>query len=166
VCLKIVAQLPGRNKYIIKKLVCLKIPGLCLMEDLADVVDRLLDGFGPLWLVPAPQTPRLPSTSWWSDHHLLLGELVDCRGEVVLLSTTSTMLTASKAAAMYKYNGSPELPVLAGTQVAVSTLERLVLPLRSKKMDLISAIAGRKGSALSASLEMKRLRAASDPASF
>jgi hypothetical protein len=79
---------------------------------------------------------------------------------------TSTMLTASKAAAMYKYNGSPELPVLAGTQVAVSTLERLVLPLRSKKMDLISAIAGRKGSALSASLEMKRLRAASDPASF
>jgi hypothetical protein len=47
VCLEIVAQLPGRNKYSINKLVRLKIPGLCLMEDLADVVDRLLYGLDP-----------------------------------------------------------------------------------------------------------------------
>jgi hypothetical protein len=44
VCLKIVAQLPGRNKYSIDKLVLLKVPGLCLMEDFANVVDWLLDG--------------------------------------------------------------------------------------------------------------------------
>jgi hypothetical protein len=53
------------------------------------------------------------------------------------------MLTTSKAAAMYKYNGSPalELLVLAGTQGAALTLERLVLPLRFKRMDRTSAIA-------------------------
>jgi hypothetical protein len=39
-----VAELPGRNKYSIKELMCLRIPGLCLMEDLTDVIDRLLDG--------------------------------------------------------------------------------------------------------------------------
>jgi hypothetical protein len=39
VCLKIVAQFSGRNKYSIDKLVRLKVPGLCLMEDFADVVD-------------------------------------------------------------------------------------------------------------------------------
>jgi hypothetical protein len=44
VCLKIVAQLPGRNKYSIDKLVRLKVPGLCLMEDFIDIVDWLLDG--------------------------------------------------------------------------------------------------------------------------
>jgi hypothetical protein len=37
--LKIGAQLPGRNKYSLDKLVHLKVPGLCLMEDFADVVD-------------------------------------------------------------------------------------------------------------------------------
>jgi hypothetical protein len=47
VCLKIVAQLPGRNKYIIDKLVRIKLPDLCLMEDFADVVDWLLDGLDP-----------------------------------------------------------------------------------------------------------------------
>ena len=41
------AQHPGRNKYSIDKLVRLKVPGLCLMEDLADVVDWLLDGSDP-----------------------------------------------------------------------------------------------------------------------
>ena len=41
------AQLPGHNKYSIDKLVRLKVPGLCLMEDLADVVDWLLDGSDP-----------------------------------------------------------------------------------------------------------------------
>jgi hypothetical protein len=53
------------------------------------------------------------------------------------------MLTASVAVAMYKYNGSLalELPVLVRTQGVVSTLERLVLPLRSKRMARISAIA-------------------------
>jgi hypothetical protein len=47
VCLKIVAQPPGRNKYSIEKLVHLKVPGLHLMEDLADVVDRPLYGPDP-----------------------------------------------------------------------------------------------------------------------
>jgi hypothetical protein len=46
-CLEIVAQLPGRNKYNIEKLVCLKVPGLCIMEDLADVVDRPLNSSDP-----------------------------------------------------------------------------------------------------------------------
>ena len=46
-CLEIVAQLPGRNKHNIEKLVRLKVPGLRLMEDLADVVDRLMDGPDP-----------------------------------------------------------------------------------------------------------------------
>jgi hypothetical protein len=56
VCLKIVAQLPGRNKYNIDKLVRLKVPGLCLVEDLADVVYQLLDGSDPCgW----PQVLRL-----------------------------------------------------------------------------------------------------------
>jgi hypothetical protein len=47
VCLEIVVQLPGRNKYNIEELVRLKVPGLCLMEDLADVVDRPLNGPDP-----------------------------------------------------------------------------------------------------------------------
>jgi hypothetical protein len=46
-CLEIVAQLPGRDKHIIDKLVRLEVPGLCLMEDLADVVDRPLYGSDP-----------------------------------------------------------------------------------------------------------------------
>jgi hypothetical protein len=47
VCLEIVAELPGCNKHNIEKFVRLKILGLCLMEDLADIVDRLLDGSDP-----------------------------------------------------------------------------------------------------------------------
>jgi hypothetical protein len=47
VCLKIVAQLPGFNKYGIDKLVRLKVPGLRLMEDFADIVDWLLDDSDP-----------------------------------------------------------------------------------------------------------------------
>jgi hypothetical protein len=47
VCLEIVAQLPGRNKHSIEKFVHLKVPGLRLMEDLADVVDRPLNGLNP-----------------------------------------------------------------------------------------------------------------------
>src|SRR6185369_16879355 len=47
VCLKVVAQFTGCNKYGIDKLMRLKIPGLCLMEDFADVVDWLLDGPDP-----------------------------------------------------------------------------------------------------------------------
>jgi hypothetical protein len=41
--LEIMMELPGRNEYSIKELVRLKIPSLCLMKDLTDVVDRLLD---------------------------------------------------------------------------------------------------------------------------
>jgi hypothetical protein len=42
--LEIMAELPRRNEYSIEELMHLGIPGLCLMKDLADVVDRLLDG--------------------------------------------------------------------------------------------------------------------------
>jgi hypothetical protein len=39
-----VAQLPGRNKHNIEKFVRLKVLGLRLVEDLADVVDQPLNG--------------------------------------------------------------------------------------------------------------------------
>jgi hypothetical protein len=41
--LKIVMESPGRNENGVKELMRLRIPGFCLMKDLADVVDRLLD---------------------------------------------------------------------------------------------------------------------------
>jgi hypothetical protein len=41
--LKIMAKLPGCNEYSIKKLMRLRIPGLCFMKDLTDIVDQLLD---------------------------------------------------------------------------------------------------------------------------
>jgi hypothetical protein len=78
-------QLLGRNKHSIEKFVRLKVPGLRLVEDLADVVDRPLDG---------PDPAAGPESS---------GSRPSC----AVLFTTSTMLTASAAAAMYKYNGSP-----------------------------------------------------------
>jgi hypothetical protein len=44
--LEIMTQLPGRDQHGIEKFVCLEVPGFCLVEDLADVVDRLLDSPG------------------------------------------------------------------------------------------------------------------------
>jgi hypothetical protein len=41
--LEIVTELPGRNEYSIKELMSLRIPSLCLMKDLANIVDWLLD---------------------------------------------------------------------------------------------------------------------------
>ena len=41
------AQFPGCNKNSVNELMHLKIPGSCLMDDFADVVDRLLDGLNP-----------------------------------------------------------------------------------------------------------------------
>jgi hypothetical protein len=41
--LKIVMEFSGCNEYSIKELMRLGIPGLCLMKDLANMVDRLLD---------------------------------------------------------------------------------------------------------------------------
>jgi hypothetical protein len=41
--LEIVMEFSGRNENSIKDFMRLRIPGLCLMKDLADVVDRLLD---------------------------------------------------------------------------------------------------------------------------
>jgi hypothetical protein len=35
-------QLPGHNKHSIEKFVCLKVPSLCFMEDLADVTPQVL----------------------------------------------------------------------------------------------------------------------------
>jgi hypothetical protein len=42
-CLEIMTELPGCNEYSIKELMRLRIPGLCFMKDLANVVDWLLD---------------------------------------------------------------------------------------------------------------------------
>jgi hypothetical protein len=42
--LEIMAELSRRNEYSIKELMRLGMPGLCFMQDLADVVDWLLDG--------------------------------------------------------------------------------------------------------------------------
>jgi hypothetical protein len=41
--LEIVMEFPGCNENGIKELMHLRIPGFCLMKDLADVVDWLLD---------------------------------------------------------------------------------------------------------------------------
>ena len=61
------AQFPGHNKYSIDKLMRLKIPGLCLVEDFADVVDWLLDGSDPGTGSGSPLSttsgPRAPSGS-------------------------------------------------------------------------------------------------------
>jgi hypothetical protein len=43
--LEIMIELPRRNEYSIKELMRLRIPSLCFMKDLANVVDRLLDIF-------------------------------------------------------------------------------------------------------------------------
>jgi hypothetical protein len=65
--LEIVMEFPGRNEYGIKELMRLRIPGLCLMKDLADVVDRLLDSpdsaswtgsFCLCWGLAGPQVAR------------------------------------------------------------------------------------------------------------
>jgi hypothetical protein len=62
--LEIMAELQGRNEYSIKKLMRLRISGLCFMKDLTDVVDRLLDSLdfasetGPFslsWGLAGPQ---------------------------------------------------------------------------------------------------------------
>jgi hypothetical protein len=45
--LEIVTEFPGRNEYSIKELMRLRIPGLCFIKDLADVVDLLMDGSDP-----------------------------------------------------------------------------------------------------------------------
>jgi hypothetical protein len=42
--LEIVMEFPRRNEYSIKELMRLRIPGLCFVKDLTDIVDRLLDG--------------------------------------------------------------------------------------------------------------------------
>ena len=67
-------RFPRRNKYGIDKLMRLKIPGLCLVEDFADIVDWPLDGPGTDHRVRALTTgsgsplsttsgPRAPSGS-------------------------------------------------------------------------------------------------------
>jgi hypothetical protein len=64
--LEIVMEFPGRNENGIKEFIHLRIPGFCLMKDLADVVDRLLDSldfacrtgsFCLSWDAPDPRSP-------------------------------------------------------------------------------------------------------------
>ena len=45
--MQIMVQLPGRDKHSIEEFVRLKVPGFRLMKDLADIVDRPLDGSDP-----------------------------------------------------------------------------------------------------------------------
>jgi hypothetical protein len=65
--MEIVTEFPGRNKNSIKELMRLRIPCLCFMKDLADVVDRLLYGldsasrtgsFSLDWGLARPQVSR------------------------------------------------------------------------------------------------------------
>jgi hypothetical protein len=42
--LKVMAEFPRRNEYGIKKLMLFRIPGLCLVKDLTDVVNWFLNG--------------------------------------------------------------------------------------------------------------------------
>jgi hypothetical protein len=81
-CLKIVAQLPRCDKYSIDKLVRLEVPGLCLVEDFADVVDRPLEGSDPCSLSRAPRLLAFchrcdgrTTTFSQGDLSVLLGEL-------------------------------------------------------------------------------------------
>jgi hypothetical protein len=78
--LEIMAKLPGHYEYSIKELMRLGIPGLGFMQDLADVVDQLLDGLdfssgtGPFslrwgfsgpqvfWLFPRSGSGRIPQS--------------------------------------------------------------------------------------------------------
>jgi hypothetical protein len=83
-CLEIMAQLPGRDQHNIEEFVHLRITGFRLTKDLADVVDWLLN-------IQTPVADPESSGSWPTG---------------AVLSMTSTMLTTSVAAAMYKYSGS------------------------------------------------------------
>jgi hypothetical protein len=47
VSFEVVTQLPGGDEDCIKQLVDLQVPGLGLVEDLADIVHRTLDGPDP-----------------------------------------------------------------------------------------------------------------------
>jgi hypothetical protein len=124
--------------------VCLEVPDLRFMEDLADVINRLLDSLG-----------------------------ARCRFQVlrslcVALSMTNTMLTASAAAAMYRHCGSPGFGATRiGREVRCcfnSQKARSASSVQVKGPDFHRSL--KKGSALSTNLEMKRLRAARDPTSF
>jgi hypothetical protein len=125
---------------------CLEVPDLRFMEDLADVINWFLDG------------PGVDAGSEFSGL---------CPSGVAL-STTNTMLTASVAAAMYKYNVSPgsgatriDREVMCCFNSWKACSASLV---QAKGPDFRRSL--KKGRALSASLEMKRLRAAKDPISF
>src|SRR6185437_1572482 len=85
-----------------------------------------------------------------------------------VLSATSTMLTASADAVRYRNNGSPgsgatntgsEVRCCFSSWKACSTYS-----VQENGPDLLNSL--KKGRALSASLDMKQLRAARDPVSF
>jgi hypothetical protein len=78
------------------------------------------------------------------------------------------MLTASATAAMYKYSGSSGFGATnigKDTKCCFSSWKACsASSVQEKDPDFRSSL--KKGSALSANLEMKQLRAASDPVSF
>jgi hypothetical protein len=95
-------------------------------------------------MVRTPVAGPEPSGSWFS---------------YAVLSTTSTMLTTSTAAAMYKYNGSPgsgATSIGRDTRCCFNSWKACSSSLvQENGLDFRNSL--KKGSALSASLEMKRL---------
>jgi hypothetical protein len=104
-------------------------------------------------MVQTPVAGPEPSGSWSS---------------CAVLSTTSTMLIASAAAAMYKYNGSPgsgATSIGRDTRCCFNSWKACsASSVQENGPDFRNSL--KKGSALSASLKMKWLRVANDPASF
>jgi hypothetical protein len=104
-------------------------------------------------MVQTPVAGPEPSGSWSS---------------CAVLLTTSTMLTASTATTMYKYNGSlgsGATSIGRDTRCCFNSWKACsASSVQENRPDFCNSL--KKGSALSASLEMKRLRAANDPVSL
>jgi hypothetical protein len=187
--LEIVAELPGCNEYSIMELMRLGIPSLCLVQDLADVVDRLLDGpesvtrTGPFSLSgdsPAPRPSgsfpgRDPAGSPEAGSVVTLvvvgpppppgGTIgAPCRS-CLDLSTTSTMVITSVVIARYRNNVLPGSGATrTGKELRYCFISWKACSASSVHVNgLDPLISLKKGRALSASLEMKWLRAARDP---
>src|SRR6185312_15461987 len=96
------------------------------------------------------------------------GTLVSPWRACSVLSATSTMLTASADAVRYRNNGSPGSGATnTGSEVRCcfsSWKACSASSVQENGPDLLNSL--KKGRALSASLDMKRLRAARDPVSF
>jgi hypothetical protein len=187
--LEIMVELPERNEYSIMELMHLGIPGLCLMQDLADVVDRLLDGldlaigtgsFSLCWVLTGPQVfwffpgsgPGRPPRSRVGCHIGGGRTSTSYRGTAggpcrscTDLSATSTMLITSVVTARYRNSVSPGSGATrTGREVRYCFISRKACSASSVHVNRLDPLINlKKGRALSTSLEMKPLRAARDP---